>query len=412
MSILVLAPTLKTPSGHDHAFCTELIGYSGASEVKILASERFQPESSLPATPFFSVDPYEYRWIHKEAKQPLLWRELLRSASQDLQKIDFSPYEKLIFHTADPIYLVALARSLRRFRGDLYLGFMLPPSFWLRETRGRKILLAGSDLAILLLRLKARVILYSETGGIRFDHRSLDCLLKLPPVQSIAVTQEPRTVEPQRYGSGRIKIGFFGAAFDDKGFQILLQLAENAEVKARFQFKVLLPPGQQELVDKISRNGDTIVATSEDRDVPTYFSCVASVDLVYTLYSPLAYRDRMSGVVQDAILAGKPLLVATECTEMRRFIDQVAPGAYVHASYSAPAAAICLALTVDKLRDLSKQAKAGAQTIRKLKTFDSFFEASGRSEKNVGDERKTADDHSSRKLRGAEPVDHDKQASR
>jgi hypothetical protein len=44
MAILVLAPTLKTPSGHDHAFCTELIWYAGASNIRVLASETFQPE--------------------------------------------------------------------------------------------------------------------------------------------------------------------------------------------------------------------------------------------------------------------------------------------------------------------------------------------------------------------------------
>ena len=125
MSILVLAPTLKTPSGHDHAFCTELIRYTSASDIRVLANEKFQPGPDLPAQPFFSVDPYAYRWIHRENKEPLSWKTLIRSAVQDLQKIDFSLYDKVILHTADPVYLIALGRSLRRFDGFLYLGFML-----------------------------------------------------------------------------------------------------------------------------------------------------------------------------------------------------------------------------------------------------------------------------------------------
>jgi hypothetical protein len=396
MAILVLAPTLKTPSGHDHAFCTELIRYAGVSAVRILASDKFQPEPELPAQPFFSVDPYEYRWIHREAKRSVSWGELLKSASRDLQKVDFSVYNKLIFHTADPVYLIALSRCLGRFSGTLYLGFMLPPSFWLLETVRRRILSILSDLAIFSLKRKTRVVLYSETGVIQFDHRSLKCLLKLPPVQSFANPPELTSAGSASNGNEKIKIGFFGAPFDDKGFQILLQLAEKTEVQRRFQIKIFLPPGQQELVGKINRIGDTMLATSEDRDIPTYFGCVSGVDLVYTLYSPLAYRDRMSGVVQDAILAGRPLLVTTECTEMRRFIDQVAPGAYVQCGYSVPGAASCLAsLTADKLGDLLKQAKAGAETIRKLKTFRAFFEGSCMPEKNVGEKRKTADAQSS-----------------
>ena len=374
MSILVLAPTLKTPSGHDHAFCTELIGYAGLSKVRILASDKFQPEPALPALPFFSVDPYAYRWIDNEAKQPLPWKTLLRSATEDLEKVDFTSYDKLIFHTADPIYLTALSRSLPRFGGILYLGFMLPPSFWLRKTMGRRTVSLASDLAIAWLKLKTKVVLYSETGAIRFDHRSINCLLKLPPVQSVESGIRSAPSKEINEARDRIKIGFFGAGFEDKGFQILLQLAESVEIQSRFQISIFLPPGQQELVEKINASNGAVWANSDDRDLPKYFGCMSSVDLVYTLYSPLAYRDRMSGIVQDAILAGKPLLVASDCTEMRRFIDRIAPGAYVHSDYSTAAAVTCLISAIDRLDSLSQHAQAAADKIRKLKSFQAYFD--------------------------------------
>jgi hypothetical protein len=374
MSILVLAPTLKTPSGHDHAFCTELIRYTSASDIRVLANEKFQPGPDLPAQPFFSVDPYAYRWIHRENKEPLSWKTLIRSAVQDLQKIDFSLYDKVILHTADPVYLIALGRSLRRFDGFLYLGFMLPPMFWLRSSTARKILSIASDIAIGSLRRRTRMVLYSETGAIRFDHRSLKCLLKLPPVQSVAIggidAAAQRVPSDQ---SRRIKIGFFGAALDDKGFQILLEIAADPEVCSRFQIKLFLPPGQQELAEKVSSSNNAVWVNSEDRDLNTYFSGMSSVDLVYTLYSPVAYKDRMSGIVQDAIFAGKPLLVTSSCSEMRRFVDRVAPGAYVHADYSALNAAACLSAIGDRIGSLTKQARAGAEKIRKLKTFEAYF---------------------------------------
>jgi hypothetical protein len=374
MSILVLAPTLKTPSGHDHAFCTELIRYVGASDIRILASEKFQPEPDLPALPFFSVDPYAYRWIHREQKESLPWNTLIRSAVQDLQKVDFSLYDKVILHTTDPVYLIALDRSLRQFGGLLYLGFTLPPTFWLRSSTARKILSIASDIAIGSLRRRTRMVLYSETGAIRFDHRSLKCLLKLGPVQSVAIggsgTAAGRVPSDQ---SSRIKIGFFGAALDEKGFQILLQLAADSVVSARFLIKLFLPPGQQELVEKVSASNGVIWANSEDRDLETYFGCVSSVDLVYTLYSPVAYKDRMSGIVQDAILAGKPLLVTSSCTEMRRFVDRVAPGAYAHADYSVASSASCLSSIANQFSNLTLQARAGAEKLRKLKTFEAYF---------------------------------------
>src|SRR5258708_5656972 len=399
MSILVLAPTLKTQNGHDHAFCTELIRYVGASDVRVLASEKFQPEPELPALPLFSVDPYEYRWIHREKKESLPWKTLLRSAVQDLQKIDFSLYDKVILHTADPVYLIALDRSLRRFDGLLYLGFMLPPTFWLRSTIARTILSIASDIAIGSLRRRMRVVLYSETGAIRFDHRSGKCLLKLPPVQSVkiggtdaevestsnpvgtssrssGVSMEPGHEAPDErelIPTGRVTIGFFGAALDDKGFQILLQLAADPAVRSRFLIKLFLPPGQHELVEKVTVSNDAIWVNSEDRDLRTYFGCMASVDLVYTLYSPVAYKDRMSGIVQDAILAGKPLLVTSSCTEMRRFVDRVAPGAYAHADYSASILASCLSSIAVQFSNLTVQATAGAEKLRKLKTFEAYF---------------------------------------
>jgi hypothetical protein len=373
MAILVLAPTLKTSSGHDHAFCTELVHYAGASNVRILASEKFQPEPDLPALPFFSVDPYAYRWIHTEEKRSLPWKKLLTTAAIDLGKIDFSPYDKLIFHTADPIYLSALSRRLHRFRGTCFIGFTLPPSFWLRRTIARRIAWVTADLAISSLKRKARVVLYSETGAIRFDHRSIRCHLKLGPVQSVNSGSPPADVRA-RDQSERIKIGFFGAPSDDKGFQILLQLADSAEVRSRFQMKAFLPPGQQELVEKINAANGVIWATSENRDLPAYFACMSSVDVVYALYSPIAYHDRMSGIVQDAILAAKPLLVTSRCVEMRRFIDRVAPGAYVHSDYSVTDAANSLVTAIDNLDNLSRRAKAGGETIRQLKTFQAYFE--------------------------------------
>src|SRR5260370_42320213 len=105
MSILVLAPTLKTSSGHDHAFCTELIRYVGASDVRVLASEKFQPEPELPALPFFSVDPYEYRWIHREKKESLPWKTLLRSAVTNFAKEQHSLLSKLILILPHPPYI-------------------------------------------------------------------------------------------------------------------------------------------------------------------------------------------------------------------------------------------------------------------------------------------------------------------
>jgi len=68
MRILVLAPTLKISSGHDHAFCTELIRYEGASHVQILASEKFQPEPFLPALPFFSYGEKRIRALEDTAE--------------------------------------------------------------------------------------------------------------------------------------------------------------------------------------------------------------------------------------------------------------------------------------------------------------------------------------------------------
>jgi hypothetical protein len=376
MSILVLAPTLKIPGGHDHAFCTELVRYAGVSDVTVLASDKFQPEPELPARPFFSVDPYEYRWIHREAKRSLPWKTLLRSAVRDLDEVDFSSYDKLILHTADPIHLAALSQSLRRFRGILYLGFMLPPTFWLRPTIGRRILSVLSDLAIGWLKRKTTVVLYSETGAICFDHRSINCLLKLSPVQSVDSRSPSAVAEQTDNATSRIKIGFFGAPFDDKGFQALLQLADHPEVRSRFQIRVFLPPGLDELVERINTGNDAIWANSANRDLATYFACMASVDLVYALYSPVAYKDRMSGIVQDAILAGKPLLVTSGCTEMRRFIDRIAPGAYIHSDYSVTGAAKCLASRIDDVSAISQLAKTGGETIRKLKTFQAYFDTS------------------------------------
>jgi hypothetical protein len=173
--------------------------------------------------------------------------------------------------------------------------------------------------------------------------------------------------------SKRVKIGFFGAPLDDKGFQILLQLADNAEVRSRFHINVFLPPGQQELVEKINAGNGAIRANSENRDLSVYFGCMSSVDLVYALYSPIAYRDRMSGIVQDSILAGKPLLVTSTCTDMRRFIDRVAPGAYIHSDYSVAGEAKSLVAATNELSHLSREAKAGAETLRKLKTFEAYF---------------------------------------
>jgi len=43
----------KTPSGHDHAFCTELVQCGRDSDVRILANDKFEPEPGFPALAFF-----------------------------------------------------------------------------------------------------------------------------------------------------------------------------------------------------------------------------------------------------------------------------------------------------------------------------------------------------------------------
>jgi hypothetical protein len=61
---------------------------------------------------------------------------------------------------------------------------------------------------------------------------------------------------------------------------------------------------------------------------------------------------------------------------MRRFIDRIAPGAYIHSDYSVTGAAKCLASRIDDVSAISQLAKMGGETIRKLKTFQAYFDTS------------------------------------
>lgn len=143
--------------------------------------------------------------------------------------------------------------------------------------------------------------------------------------------------EGARGGSERVRLTYFGDARGEKGFHLLPALVDSvlgSPMAGRVKFVIQANPargardeaGISEARNALRRwQGPDLDLLEEPLSDQEYGRRLVETDAVIIPYQPLAYRYRSSGILAEALVAGKPVIVP-EDTWMAREAD---PGSSV-----------------------------------------------------------------------------------
>jgi hypothetical protein len=178
---------------------------------------------------------------------------------------------------------------------------------------------------------------------------------------------------PSRDG---LSVGYFGAPFTSKGFSLLTSAIEQGLPRG-VRVVVRLPPGHEKICAALQARSPQVDATSRTSSNAEFLQDMAAVDVVWTLYDPHHYADKMSGIVPEAICLGKPLLVGQGCNALIEFLDHHAPGSFVCAGYDAASVRGAFSLPAPAWRELARCAAASAPVMRSIKSAARYLTIAG-----------------------------------
>ncbi|MEQ1809419.1 MAG: glycosyltransferase [Terricaulis sp.] len=215
-------------------------------------------------------------------------------------------------------------------------------------------------------RLSSQLHLYTDTEALTSQHRALETRLTfqtlpipIPPIMT-DIADAPRAPGP-------LRLVYLGNARSEKGFQALPDAMQALRASG-------LPP--TDLIAQANSNTSLTEDVIEDarrrlramnnvRLIATplgssdYARLLATADLILLPYNATDYRRRSSGILIEALAAGKPVVVPDES-----WLSDTAPGncAATFRGYSAFGTAIAQA--VQNIDALSAAARAGANIWR------------------------------------------------
>jgi hypothetical protein len=309
--------------------------------------------------------------------------ERLESLLNDTTLLD-AEYATVPFHsgdcvlvtTASPWHLVALSKRLSEIPNlRIAIGMLLPPGCWTRNPR----LQARVDSAIqasLAELMRHQLFVYSETGVIKWPHRTVPTQVLLQPVSEFTLQHltAPARNPPAPAGARCLRFGFFGQPRSEKGFDLLLDALRTGAgvLREGREIRFYLPEIYGELAEQINQHVPGARAEARSTDNQAFLADMASVDVVLCFYDSMAYADQMSGIAAEAVLLGKPVL-ATRNTALEGFLTRHAPGASVAADFTAPALLDALNAEEPVWRQRTRAAQASSSIMRELKSARRFF---------------------------------------
>jgi hypothetical protein len=369
--LIVLDPALvNKPIDHHWSCWQELaqIGRELKQPIFTYASHNFQLGTKDAVFPFFKTDTY----LGDPAIQN--WLNSPWEIRDEYKSLNIPADARVLMHTASPWHLDAIAWKLKEQRNfSISIGSILPSKFWSKDP-SILITLDGRLRESFAFLREANMLLYSETGEYNYySSDSINLPMLLQPASQESLTAAIRLRQKSVPPHDRIKFGFFGQPKKSKGFRFATDLAINLPHTQTHGSEIhfFLPPGYEESIKSLNRP-DKIIGTSEFRSNIKLLTDMASVDVILCFYDPAIYSNQMSGLVADAILLGKPVLV-TAGTQLERFVNMVAPGAAIHAEYSFDGLKKAIEMSSILWQTAQQQALNSARVVSELKSGDRFF---------------------------------------
>ena len=173
---------------------------------------------------------------------------------------------------------------------------------------------------------------------------------------------------PRRVTRGRPRIGFFGYSKSEKGFGLLPEAIERcraAGVDADFVVQVQHDAWEAETVRAEKRlraiPGLDLIVGDLGRDA--YVALSNDIDATLLPYDPVRFGQRGSGIMTEAIAAGRPV-VASEGIFAATLIRRGEAVGEVFAPYTAEALADAIGRLIDHLDDARTAAQKVAATYK------------------------------------------------
>jgi glycosyltransferase involved in cell wall biosynthesis len=167
---------------------------------------------------------------------------------------------------------------------------------------------------------------YTDTDELTEQYE----FLSVYPFATLPVPVDTAEVPPSEQRP--LVIGYLGDARDEKGFQYLPKLVESfaprrrgiADVRFLFQANFNLPggePGSRYARSKLQTyNKDFVELAHGPFNSRQYADLLRRMDLVVIPYAADNYSARSSGILMEALAAGRPVLAPT-CTWMARLLE-------------------------------------------------------------------------------------------
>lgn len=356
MNFIYLDPGLVNFAGHHATFCRNLVnslyrrGHTVSIYGSIAVAKNVQRE--LKATPLFRANPYhQYFPEHETAPDPICgWLKnfevIWQATVHDLSQLKLPSQDDVIYwNSAFPAQLVALAHWLgslpedRRPRAIVELN--LDSGAILKNEDGKKC------FEIPDLQANEKPFLWRYAGMLLIDPK-IRSRVKLINFESSTIPgyeyllREPvEAWNPPFCASGNVQsrvgkrafaIGLLGYQREEKGFTLIPELAKcllaerqdlallvhNAE--PAFMWRT-----QSELRELAARESRLVLMEGAipDRWMETVNSC----DLILCPYDPVAFKTRCSGMLNESLANGIPVIVPANTSLSRMFEEFGSPGA-------------------------------------------------------------------------------------
>lgn len=274
--------------------------------------------------------------------------------------------------------LAAWLRELPEARRPWTLSLFLSDR-WNRE---------GADLAGQLAELRAtaadfaawgtaaepRLVLASLTRGLSSE---LSGILGVPfgvaPMSELADGIEPSERPPHRPP----RVAVLGGARREKGFHLLPEIVHACRRRGKADFVIQMHNEQlsaeefSALCRLAGEPGVTGIPGALDRG--PYLSCLQEADLVLFPYERIPYRQRTSGVLSEAILAGKPAVVPSGTWLAEQVMEGRAAGV-IYEGEDAEAIAGAVLAALKDLAALSTAARERASRWKESQSLEPFLD--------------------------------------
>jgi hypothetical protein len=366
--LVLIDPALSDTTPHGHH-------WSSYRELRQITREHFVPlrvyGSASNCHNQKDIQPHFDAGTYLSAPDIIRWSRERSNITANYHRMIIPRDAVVLMPTASPWHLEGLI-SLLEQRPDLAvsIGLILPPQFWGIDPYISRLIDYTMSQSIKALMDRGAYI-YTETGDYTIGSRHFDFPQLLQPISN----QTQRYISNIRFSTNSVlTYGFFGSPKNTKGFKLIVDAVKALNPQSR-RVKFFVPTTQDCGHTLASSDAlascDAAVRRTTNEEM---LSDMASVDVVLCVYDPLVYNSQMSGIVSEALLLGKPLII-TNGTSLERFCNQVAPGAAMTINYSTEDLVAALQAPTGTWEILARRAEAAANAVSAMKSGARFLNA-------------------------------------